>query len=118
MIHMGLLNIIRRMHLRQNLSIRGISRRKGLSRNTVIRHLAAYTIGLIFAAPERLGKLDPFAEKLAAWLKTEAGKSRKARRTLKQLHADLVALGFRDKGLARMVAEIGIMTGKSTREAA
>jgi hypothetical protein len=34
------------------------------------------------------------AEKLAAWLKTEAGKSRKERRTLKQLHADLVALGF------------------------
>jgi transposase len=31
---------------------------------------------------------------LAGWLKTEAGKSRKQRRTLKQLHADLVALGF------------------------
>jgi transposase len=31
---------------------------------------------------------------LAAWLKTEAGKSRKQRRTLKQVHADLVALGF------------------------
>jgi hypothetical protein len=39
-------------------------------------------------------KLDPFAEKLTGWLKTEAGKSRKERRTVKQLHADLVALGF------------------------
>ena len=44
--------------------------------------------------PERPSKLDPFAEKLAGWLKTEAAKSRKQRRTLKQLHADLVALGF------------------------
>jgi transposase len=31
---------------------------------------------------------------LAGWLKTEAGRSRKQRRTIKQLHADLVALGF------------------------
>jgi len=91
---MGLLNIIRRMHLRQKLSIREISRRTGLSRNTVTRHLAANTIEPIFATPERPSKLDPLAEKLAAWLKTEAGKSRKERRTLKQLHADLVALGF------------------------
>ena len=44
--------------------------------------------------PERHSKLDPFAEKLAGWLKTEAGKSRKQRRTVKRLHADLVALGF------------------------
>ena len=91
---MGLLNIIRRMHLRQKLSIREISRRTGLSRNTVTRHLAANTIEPIFATPDRPSKLDPLAEKLAAWLKTEAGKSRKARRTLKQLHGDLVALGF------------------------
>jgi transposase len=91
---MGLLNIIRRMHLRQKLSIREISRRTGLSRNTVTKHLAANTIEPIFATPERPSKLDPLAEKLAAWLKTEAGKSRKERRTLKQLHGDLVALGF------------------------
>jgi len=38
--------------------------------------------------------LIPFPDKLAAWLKTEAGKSRKQRRTLKQLHAELVTLGF------------------------
>ena len=44
--------------------------------------------------PERGSKLDPFAEKLANWLKTEANKSRKQRRTLKQMHADLAALGY------------------------
>jgi len=91
---MGLLNIIRRMHLREKLSIREIARRTGLSRNTVTKHLAANTIEPKFATPERPSKLDPFSEKLAGWLKTEAGKSRKQRRTVKQLHADLVALGF------------------------
>ena len=33
-------------------------------------------------------------KKLAGWLKSEAAKSRKQRRTVKQLHGDLVALGF------------------------
>jgi transposase len=91
---MGLLNIIRRMHKRQKLSIREIARLTGVSRNTVTKHLASNTIEPKFATPERQSKLDPFADKLAGWLKTEAGKSRKQRRTMKQLHADLVALGF------------------------
>ncbi|CAM8621402.1 COG4584 Transposase and inactivated derivatives [Paracoccaceae bacterium] len=91
---MGLLNITRRMHLRQKLSIREIARLTGVSRNTVIKHLAANTIEPKFATPERQSKLDPFAKKLASWLKTEAGKSRKERRTVKQLHVDLIALGF------------------------
>lgn len=91
---MGLLNIIRRMALRDKLSIREISRRTGLSRNTVAKHLAAGTIEPKFTTPDRPSKLDPYAEKLSAWLKTETGKSRKQRRNLKQLHADLVALGF------------------------
>lgn len=91
---MGLLNIIRRMHLREKLSIREIARRTGLSRNTVSKHLAANTTEPRFATPERPSKLDPFAEKLAGWLKSEASKSRKQKRTLKQIHADLVALGF------------------------
>ena len=91
---MGLLNIIRRMHLRQKLSIREIARLTGVSRNTVTKHLAANTIEPKFATPERQSKIDPFADKLAGWLKTEAGKSRKQKRTVKQLHADLVTLGF------------------------
>jgi transposase len=90
---MGLLNIIRKLRLRHGLAIREIARRTGLSRNTVKKHLKAGTIEPAFATPGRPSKLDPFADKLSAWLKTEVGKSRKQRRTLKQLYADLVTLG-------------------------
>jgi transcriptional regulator with XRE-family HTH domain len=41
---MGLLNIIRRMALREKQSIREISRRTGLSRNTIAKYLSAGTI--------------------------------------------------------------------------
>ncbi len=91
---MGLLNIIRRMSLREKLSIREISRRTGLSRNTIAKYLNAGTSEPKFTTPERPSKLDPFAEKLTGWLKIEGGKSRKQRRSAKQLHADLVALGY------------------------
>ena len=91
---MGLLNIIRRMALREKLSIREIRRRTGLSRNTIAKYLKAGTIEPKFTMPDRPSKLDPFAEKLAGWLKTEGGKSRKQRRSVKQLHTDLVALGY------------------------
>ena len=91
---MGLLNVIRRLALRELLPIREIARRTGLSRNTIKKYLKAGTIEPKFAVPERPSKIDPFADKLAAWLKTETAKSRKQRRTLKQLHTDLVALGY------------------------
>lgn len=81
MIHMGLLNFIRRMHLRQMLSIREIARLTGVSRYTVTKHLAANTIEPKFATPDHPSKLAPFSEKLAGWLKTEAEKSRKQQRT-------------------------------------
>ena len=91
---MGLLNVIRRLALREKLPIREIARRTGLSRNTIKKYLKAGTIEPKFAVPERPSKLDPFADKLAGWLKAETMKSRKQRRTLKQLHADLAALGY------------------------
>jgi hypothetical protein len=65
-----------------------------LSRNTVKKHLSVGTVEPKFAISDRPSKLDPFAEKLAAWLKSEAAKPRKQRRTLKQMHSELTALGF------------------------
>ena len=47
-----------------------------------------------FKVPERPSKLDAFADRLSAWLRTEAKKNRKQKRTMKQLHADLLSLGY------------------------
>ena len=91
---MALLSIIRRWHFREGMPIREIRRRTGLSRNTIRKYLRAGTVEPKFKVPERPSKLDPFAEKLSGWLRIEAGKSRKQQRTAKQMHADLVALGF------------------------
>src|SRR6202167_947793 len=93
-ISMELLSVIRRWALRDQLSIREISRRTSLSRNTIRKYLRADVVEPVFKVPERSSKLDPFAETLSAWLKLETGKSRKQRRGVKQLHADLVSLGF------------------------
>ena len=48
---MGLLNVIRRMALREKLPIREIARRTGLSRNTIRKYLKAGTIEPKFSVP-------------------------------------------------------------------
>ena len=91
---MELLSVIRRWHYRDHFSIREISRRTGLSRNTVRKYLRSDGVEPKFAVPDRPSKLDPYADKLSQMLRQEAGKSRKQKRTTKQLHADLAALGY------------------------
>ena len=100
---MALLSVIRRWHLRDRMPIREIARRTGLSRNTIRKYLRSGAVEPQFRVPARASKLDPFAEKLSHWLRIEAGKSRKQRRTVKQLHADLVALGY-DGSYGRVAA--------------
>ncbi|SCW95482.1 hypothetical protein SAMN02927924_04721 [Sphingobium faniae] len=90
---MALLSVIRRWHFRDHLSIREIAKRTGLSRNTIRKYLRSDTVEPQFNVPERPSKLDPFAERLSAWLRRKLGRSRKQKRTIKQLHADLVILG-------------------------
>jgi len=92
-IDVATLSVIRRWALREQLSIREISRRSGLSRNTIRKYLRAETVEPRYSGRRSVSKLDPFAAKLAAWLKTESTRSRKQRRTLKQMCADLQALG-------------------------
>lgn len=94
MIDVALLGIIRRWHLRDHVSLREIARRLGISRNTVRRYLRAETIEPAYADRRAPSSLDKYALKLSAWLKTETTKSRKQRRTLKQMHIELCALGF------------------------
>ena len=91
---MELLSVIRRWRYRDHFSIREISRRTGLSRNTVRKYLRSDTVEPKFNIPDRPSKLDPYADKLSQMLRQEAGKSRKQKRTMKQLHADLAVLGY------------------------
>ena len=113
---MALLSVIRRWHFRDEMPIREIERRTGLSRNTIRKYLRAGTVEPRFKVPDRPSKLDPFAEKLSGWLRTESSKSRKQRRTAKQMHADLVVLGF-DGSYGRVAAFVGAWKAERQREA-
>jgi transposase len=93
-IDMALLSVIRRWHFRDRFSIREISRRTSLSRNTVRKYLRSDSEEPKFSVPDRPSKLDPYADKLSYMLRQEADKSRKQKRTILQLHADLAALGY------------------------
>ncbi len=83
---MATLNVIRRWALRDQLSIREIARRTGLARNTVKKYLRSDQTEPQYAKRVSSSKLDPYAEKLATWLDTEVTRSRKQRRTLRQIH--------------------------------
>ncbi len=112
---MALLSVIRRWHFRQQIPIREIERRTGLSRNTIRKYLRSDAVEPKFKLPDRPSKLDPFAEKLTGWLRQETGRSRKQKRTTKQLHADLVALGY-DGSYGRVAAFVRCWNAERQRE--
>ncbi|WP_299867217.1 IS21 family transposase [uncultured Roseobacter sp.] len=91
---MGFLSVIRRWALREKVPIREIARRTGLSRNTIKKYLREGAVELKFKTPPRPSKLDPYADRLSAWLFAQTRKSRKDRRTVKLMYEDLVKLGY------------------------
>ena len=111
---MGLLRVIRLWALRKKMPIREIARRTGLSRNTIKKYLRAGIVEPQFQSLDRPSKLDPFAEKLTGWLVAEQRKSRKERHTAKQMHADLVQLGF-DGSYERVAAFVREWKGERQR---
>jgi AraC-like DNA-binding protein len=90
----ALLGIIRRWHIRDQVPLREIARRLGISRNTVRRYLRAEITEPAYAERRSRSAIDKYSFQLSAMLKTEAARSRKQRRTLKQIHEDLKELGF------------------------
>ncbi|MNM96914.1 hypothetical protein D3C81_1094080 [compost metagenome] len=94
MIDVALLGIIRRWHIRDQVPLREIARRLGISRNTIRRYRRSETTEPSYADRRSPSAIDKYAFQLSGLLKTEAAKSRKQRRTLKQLHEELRALGF------------------------
>jgi transposase len=99
---MALLSVIRRLHVREHLSIRTIARRTGRPRNTIRKYLRSEAAEPVLRIPDRPSKLDLFAERLAAWLRTDVRRPCKQKRTTRQFHAELVELGY--DGLYRRVA--------------
>ncbi len=89
---MALLSVMRRWHLREQVPIRAIARRTGLSRSTIRKYLA----NGVAALPKRKSRrsLDDFAEKLAGWLKAESSRGRKQRLSVKELYVRLRQLGY------------------------
>lgn len=94
MIDVALLGIIRRWYIRDRISIREIARRLDISRNTVRRYIRSEAVEPSYPARQSSSSLDEFAPRLSAWLTAEAAKSRKQRRTLKQMFLDLKELGY------------------------
>ena len=94
MIDVAIIGLIRRWHIRDQLSLRKISRRLGISRNTVRRYIRSETVEPVYADRQSSSSLDKYAFKLSTWLKTESTKSRKQKRSVKQMHLDLRALGY------------------------
>lgn len=105
MIDVALLGIIRRWYIRDRISIREIARRLDISRNTVRRSIRTEAIEPSYPSRKSSSSLDEFAPQLTAWLSAEAVKSRKQRRTLKQMFLDLKELGY--KGSYDRVAAFG-----------
>lgn len=94
MIDVALLSVIRRWHLRDEMPIREIARRTGLSRNTVRKYLASGVVDPRYPKRKTPSKLDDYEATLTNWLFRETKRSRKQRRNVKRLHSDLVQLGY------------------------
>ena len=94
MIDVALLSGIRRWHFREGMPIREITRRTGLSRNTVRKYLASGVVEPRYPERKSPSKLDDYEQTLTSWLFRESRRHRKQRRSVKQLHHDLAQLGY------------------------
>ena len=96
MITMEILGKIRRMHMRDKLSLHEITKRTGLSRNTIRRWLRTpeETAPPSYRRDAGPGKLTAFHEALEQALKADAHRAKQNRRTAKALFAQIKADGY------------------------
>ena len=96
MITMEMLGKIRRMHLRDKLSLHEIAKRTGLSRNTLRRWLRApqQVQVPVYSRPQALGKLAAFTGELEQALRADGHRSKQNQRTAKALFAQIQAAGY------------------------
>jgi plasmid maintenance system killer protein len=67
-IDVALIGLIRRWHIRDQLSLREISRRLGISRNTVRRYIRSDITKPVYADRKSVNALDKCAFKQSTWL--------------------------------------------------
>jgi transposase len=92
---MAMMGKVRRLHYRQQKSVREIARITSLSRNTVRKWLKAPVAGEPkYRRDPRPGKLTAFHEALQQALKADAHRPKRDRRTARALHAELKAAGY------------------------
>ena len=92
---MGMLAKIRRMHLRDGMSLREVSRRTGLSRNTVRSWMRRpQVVEPVYPVRKAVSKLDGWTEVLEAWLRTDSHRARRERRTAKGLFQAIRVQGY------------------------
>ena len=91
---MALVSVIRRWYFREKLSIREISRRTSLSRNTIRKYLRSGETEPKYPSRQSASLLDDYANELIGWLHRETRKPRKQRRTVKQHYSELVKQGY------------------------
>lgn len=115
MIDVALVSVIRRWHHRDQMPIREIARRTGLARNTVRRYLKSGVLEPAYPKRSSPSKLDDYEATLTTWLHRESKRSRKQRKSVKQLYRDLVAIGF--TGSYDRVAAFARRWRKQQREA-
>ena len=93
---MDMIGKVRRLKLRDKLSLSAIAKLTGLSRNTVKKWLkAAADIEPRYRRVSGAGKLSAFKETLELLLKADAHRPRQGRRTAKALFTQIQAQGYR-----------------------
>ena len=96
MITMEMLGKIRRMHVRDKMSVRAIAKRTGLSRNTLQKWLQTPEEVKVpkYVRAKGFSKLGVFADELEHALKADASRNKQDRRTGKALFIQLKASGY------------------------
>ena len=96
MITMEMLGKIRRMHVRDKMSVRAIAKRTGLSRNTLQKWLQTPEEVKVpkYVRAKGFGKLSAFAEELEQALKADASRNKQDRRTGRALFIQIKAGGY------------------------
>jgi transposase len=91
----GMLAKIRRMHIRERLSVREIARRTGLSRNTIRNWLRqADVVEPKYAKRETVSVVDPWADRLRAWLISDSHRAKRERRTALVMYQAIKQQGY------------------------